>query len=88
MALNPLLAKHVRNTEFEARPRTSKDSKEIPLGGTEPTLGLLLDVLKQAGLRLLPLVPKQKKIIPPVRVNAKWSYDTIRAHVYIFRITQ
>ena len=43
-----------------------QDSKEVSLGGTEPTLGLLLDVLKQAGLRLLPLVPKQKKIIPPV----------------------
>ena len=34
MALNPLLAKHVRNTEFEARPRTSKDSKEIPTKST------------------------------------------------------
>ena len=40
-----------------------EDSKEIPFGGTETTLGFLLDVLKQAGLCLLCVIPKNQLII-------------------------
>lgn len=35
------------------------DSKEIPLGGTEPAFGLFFDVLKQARLGLLSIIPAQ-----------------------------
>ena len=35
------------------------DSKEIPLGGTETAFGLFFDVLKQARLGLLSIIPNE-----------------------------
>ena len=39
------------------------DSKEIPLGGTETAFGLFFDVLKQARLGLLSIIPDQRMLV-------------------------
>ena len=39
------------------------DSKEIPLGGTETAFGLFFDVLKQARLGLLSIIPDQHTLV-------------------------
>ena len=38
------------------------DSKEIPLGGTETAFGLFFDVLKQARLGLLSIIPDKRTL--------------------------
>ena len=38
------------------------DSKEIPLGGTETAFGLFFDVLKQARLGLLSIIPDKRML--------------------------
>ena len=39
------------------------DSKEIPLGGTETAFGLFFDVLKQARLGLLTIIPDKHMLV-------------------------